>query len=117
MPLTDTAIKALRPKDKPYKMFDGGGLYIEVLPTGTKVWCIKYRKDKKEQRLTLGTYPQISLREARKELLDVKEKLSHKITPKKAASKAFRAVAAEWLRKQKLTLSETYFKEVSTRAC
>lgn len=115
MPLTDTAIKALRPKDKPYKIFDGGGLYIEVLPTGTKVWRIKYRKDKKEQRLTLGTYPQISLREARKELLDVKEKLSHKITPKKAASKAFRAVAAEWLRKQKLTLNETYFKEVSTR--
>ena len=38
MPLTDTAIKALRPKDKPYKIFDGGGLYIEVLPTGTKLY-------------------------------------------------------------------------------
>ena len=115
MPLTDTAIKALRPKEKPYKAFDGGGLYIEVLTTGTKVWRIKYRRDKKEQRLTLGAYPHISLREARRQLLEVKDKLAHKITPKKVTSKVFSVVATDWLKKQKAMLRETYFLELSSR--
>ena len=54
MPLTDAAIKGLRPQEKSYKVFDGNGLYIEVLKTGTKVWRFKYRFGGKEKRLTIG---------------------------------------------------------------
>lgn len=99
----------------PYKAFDGGGLYIEVLTIGTKVWRIKYRKDNKEQRLTLRAYPHISLREARKQLLEVKDKLTHKISPKKVVTKVFSTVAADWLKKQKAKLRESYFEELSSR--
>ena len=48
MPLTDTAIRSAKPRPKPYKMFDGGGLYLEVSPSGGKWWCWKYRCAGKE---------------------------------------------------------------------
>jgi hypothetical protein len=54
MPLTDTAIKAFKPKDKPYKEADGGGLYLEVAPGGGKWWRLKYRFDGKEKRISWG---------------------------------------------------------------
>lgn len=56
MSLTDTAIKTLKPKASRYKVFDGGGLYLEVLPTGSKVWRIKYRENGKDRRHTVGHY-------------------------------------------------------------
>lgn len=72
MPLTDTAIKAMKPKSSRYKVFDGGGLYLEVLPTGSKVWRIKYREGGKDRRHTIGHYPAVSLRDARLALLNAK---------------------------------------------
>lgn len=65
MPLTDVQIKQLQPKEKPYKAFDGGRLYIEVFPDGAKRWRYKYRFGGKERRLALGVYPEVSLKEAR----------------------------------------------------
>ena len=53
--LTDTAIKKLKPKDKAYRVFDGGGMYLEVSPAGGKWWRLKYRFGGKEKRLSLGT--------------------------------------------------------------
>jgi len=44
MPLTDVAIRALKPKDKAYRVFDGGGLYLEVAPSGSRLWRLKYRR-------------------------------------------------------------------------
>jgi Arm DNA-binding domain len=65
MPLTDTAIRNAKPGEKPIRLFDGGGLYLEVSPTGGKWWRLKYRFDSKEKRLSLGVYPDVSLKDAR----------------------------------------------------
>ena len=57
MPLTDTPIRTAKPSTKPVRLFDGGGLYIEISPAGGKLWRLKYRFDGKEKRLALGVYP------------------------------------------------------------
>ena len=81
MVLNDIKIKALKAKDKAYKVFDGNGLYIYVLPSGQKKWRIKYRFEKKEQTYSVGDYPQVSLREARVKVLEVKGMLAQGINP------------------------------------
>ena len=63
MPLTDTAIRTAKPSAKPVRMFDGGGLYLELSPAGGKLWRLKYRFSGKEKRLALGVYPEISLKD------------------------------------------------------
>lgn len=65
MPLTDTALKAIKPKDKPYIVSDERGLYVEVFPSGGIVWRYRYRLGGKQEKLTLGKYPALSLRNAR----------------------------------------------------
>ena len=65
MPLTDTAVRNAKPGEKPIKLFDGAGLYLEVSPTGGKWWRLKYRFDGKEKRLSLGVYPDVTLKGAR----------------------------------------------------
>lgn len=65
-PLTDLQVKNAKPKDKPYKMYDGGGMYIEVMPTGSKIARLKYRQENgMENTLTFGPYPEITLTTAR----------------------------------------------------
>ena len=63
--LTDTALRNLKPKAKPYKRFDSHGLYLLVKPSGTKTWRYKYRLGGKEKTLTIGRYPLLSLKDAR----------------------------------------------------
>ena len=65
LPLTDLRIRKSRPRDKRYKLFDGGGLYLEVLPGGAKSWRVLVRVDGKERRPTLGAWPAMSIKEAR----------------------------------------------------
>lgn len=65
MPLTDKQIKALKPEAKPKRYFDGGGMYLEVAPNGSKKWRLKYRINGVEKRISLGLYPEVSLLEAR----------------------------------------------------
>ena len=65
MPLTDTAIRKAKPTEKVQRLFDGGGLYLELSPAGGKWWRLKYRFDGKEKRISLGTYPDTSLASAR----------------------------------------------------
>ena len=65
MSLTDTAIRTAKPAKKARKLFDGGGLYIEVSPAGGKWWRFKYRFGGKEKTLALGIYPHIPLTVAR----------------------------------------------------
>lgn len=109
--LTDLKVRTFKPDARAYKRADHGGLYIEVLTTGSKVWRIKYRHDGKEKRLTVGSYPAFSLNDARQALLDAKSKLSRGIDPgevkqqEKAArldavSNSFGVVALEWYQKQ-----------------
>jgi len=65
MALTDTALKALKPKDKPYTVADDRGLYVEVFPTGGIVWRYRYRIAGQREKLTLGKYPALTLKNAR----------------------------------------------------
>lgn len=60
-PLTVKEINAAKPKDKEYKLFDGGGLYLSITPKGQKWWRMKYRFDGKEKRISLGVYPDVPL--------------------------------------------------------
>ncbi|OGA28420.1 MAG: hypothetical protein A3I01_05585 [Betaproteobacteria bacterium RIFCSPLOWO2_02_FULL_65_24] len=65
MPLSDIVIRKAKPADKPVRLFDGGGLYLEISPTGGELWRLKYRFGGKEKRLALGIYPDVSLALAR----------------------------------------------------
>ena len=104
--LTATAVKQAKPKAKPYKLADGGGLYLHVKTAG-KYWRYKYRFAGKEKLLALGAYPDISLADARKlhqaareNLADGIDPSSHKKTKKSAdqssSANSFEAVALEW---------------------
>ncbi|HBO5080536.1 integrase arm-type DNA-binding domain-containing protein [Pseudomonas aeruginosa] len=105
-PLTDSAIKAAKPKEKPYKLTDGQGLYLEIMPNGSKLWRMKYRHSDKEKRLALGAYPDLSLAKARQRRAEAREQLASGIDPseqKKAAKQAnktlglnFETLAREW---------------------
>jgi hypothetical protein len=64
--LTDAKIRAARPSERPVKLFDGGGLYLEVSPRGGRWWRLKFRFEGREKRLSLGIYPQVSLKEVRR---------------------------------------------------
>ena len=65
-PLTDIQVKNAKPKDKPYKLADGAGLYLEIMPTGSKLWRMKFQQaNGKESRLAFGSYPEISIAQAR----------------------------------------------------
>lgn len=55
MKLSDKTCKTAKPKEKPYKLFDGNGLFLEVLPTGKKLWRLKYRHLGKESRISFGS--------------------------------------------------------------
>jgi integrase len=65
MPLTDATIRSLKPRDKPYKVSDFEGLFLLVKPTGSRLWHQKYRIDGKEKLLAIGSYPEVSLAQAR----------------------------------------------------
>src|SRR5262245_40189342 len=110
MPLTDTAIRGAKPGSKPVKLFDGGGLYLEVSPAGGKWWRLKYRFGGKEKRLSLGVYPDVSLRSARDRRDESRKLLASGIDPsenRKAmksaraerAANSFEMVAREWFAK------------------
>ena len=110
MPLSDIAIRKAKPAIKSYKLADAGGLYLEVAPNGGKWWRWKYRRPvtRKENRLSFGTYPNITLGEARNRRDVARKLLASGIDPgeqRKAASTAaieaatnsFEAIAREWL--------------------
>ena len=65
MALSDMAIKKAKPREKIYTLKDADGLYLEIKPSGKKYWRLRYWIDSKENRLSLGEYPLISLAEAR----------------------------------------------------
>lgn len=122
MPLTDNAIKALKPKEKRYKVFDGQGLHLEIQTSGTKVWRIKYRFNKKERRPTIGRYPQMSLKGAREILGDALKKLDKGIDPfpehgdgSSVAVTTFQAVAEDWIEKQAPRWSDEHRQTVKKR--
>ncbi len=107
-PLTDTQIRNAKPAAKEFKMFDGGGLFLLVTPSGGKLWRLKYRIAEKEKKLALGSYPEISLAMARKKRDEAREAIAQGIDPGVAkteqemvAQNTFSQVAAEWLEYKK----------------
>jgi integrase len=76
MPLTATAVRNAKPRDKSYKLGDGLGLYLQVEPSGGKLWRMKYRVDGREKKLSIGAYPEVSLAEARKRRDEAREQLA-----------------------------------------
>lgn len=81
MPLTDTQIRKLKSGDKAYKVADGGGLYVHVTETGSKLWRLRYRFNGKEKLLSLGAYPDVSLLRAREKRQEAKALLADGIDP------------------------------------
>src|SRR5205085_5290616 len=84
MPLTDTKIRSAKPGNKTYKLFDGGGLYLEVNPAGGKWWRWKYRFSRKEKRLSFGVYPDVKLKTAREKRDAARQQLGRRIDPGEA---------------------------------
>ncbi|KPF63251.1 tyrosine-type recombinase/integrase [Porphyrobacter sp. AAP60] len=105
--LTDKAVRAATPRDKSYKVSDSGGLSLHVSPKNHKSWRFKYRMEGKEQLLTLGTYPEVSLAEAREKRNDARKLLREGRDPRISAKRAklvgdsgtfqtFEQAAREW---------------------
>lgn len=126
MPLTDTAIRSAKPQPKPSRIFDGGGLYLEVRSTGAKLWRLKYRFDGKEKLLALGKYPDVPLAKARDRRDQARKLLADGVDPgqKKKDLKANRAilsansfevVAREWFAKNKHSWAKTHSEKIIKR--
>lgn len=108
MALTDTTIRKAKPGPKPQRLFDGGGLYLEVTPSGGKWWRLKYRIGGKEKLLSMGTYPDTGIKEARQRRDEARKLIADGADPslarraEKAAKQAealqtLEAVARAWL--------------------
>ncbi|WP_284446956.1 tyrosine-type recombinase/integrase, partial [Fluviibacter phosphoraccumulans] len=120
--LTDLQIKALKPALKRQRVFDGGGLYIEISPAGGKLWRLKYRFDGKEKRLALGDYPSVTIKEARKRRDEARSLLSGGMDPGAvkraqkagrldAAANSFEVTARRWCETNKNTWTPKYAKK------
>ena len=107
MSLTDTQIKKAKTGDKPIKLFDADGLFLHLMPTGSKIWRLAYRVDGKQKMITFGKYPVVSLSQAREKCAESRKMLAAEVDPvaerrevKKAKAVAsennFEAVAREW---------------------
>jgi hypothetical protein len=79
VPLSDPKIKKAKPQQKPVTLFDGGGLFLLVTPTGGKLWRFKYRFANKEKLLSFGSYPEISIAAARRKREEARTLISLRI--------------------------------------
>ncbi len=106
--LTENEVKKAKPTDSPYKIADGGGMYLLVKPTGGKYWHLAYRFNNKQKLLALGVYPEVSLKEARIKREAARKLLQKGTDPSEAkkeekrlsilqAENTFEAIAKEWL--------------------
>ena len=83
LPLTDTQIKAAKPRDKDYSLFDGGGMYLLIKANNAKIWRFKYTRPytKKGALISFGSYPEVSLQQARKLRDESRELIKQGIDP------------------------------------
>ncbi len=112
MPLSDSAIREAKPRDKAYKLSDSEGLYLEVATSGAKLWRWKYRIHGKEKKLAIGIYPAITLKQAREKRNAAKadlalgkdpsrEKQRKAMLDKQVSENTFASIAAEWIHLKK----------------
>ena len=126
MPLTDAAIRTAKPGEKPYKLADERGLFLLVNPNGAKWWRLKFRVEGKEKALSLGTYPDTSLKEARSKRDEARKQLAEGIDPSqqrkaiKAAregvtANSFEVICREWLENKRSNIEEAQYKKALAR--
>ena len=117
VPLSDIAIRAVKPGSKTQRLFDGGGLYLEVAPSGGKWWRFKYRFGGKEKRFSLGVYPDVSLKDAREKRDMARKLLTQGIDPgeakkavkaTEAGNESFESVARSWISLKSPTWSTSH---------
>jgi len=124
--LTNIQIQKAASAEKPIRLFDGGGLYLEISPTGGKLWRFKYRFDGKEKRLALGKYPEITLANARTRREAARELIANGVDPseERKAKRAervarlennFEAVAREWFEKNSPNWAPTHADKIIKR--
>ena len=119
--LKPAAIDNAKPRDRAYALTDGGGLYVEVMPGGSKVWRYKYHRDAKREKVTIGQYPSFGIKEARDRHEELREQLHKGDSPAKAKQRAtverraaeasaitFRAFAQRWIDETLFYRSEGY---------
>ncbi|MFM0718034.1 tyrosine-type recombinase/integrase [Paraburkholderia strydomiana] len=118
-PLTELQVRKAKPGEQPYRLADGKGLYLQVMPNGARYWRMKYRFDGKEKLASFGVYPEVSLADARKACMAAWQLLTTGTDPseqKKDVKRAraleavssFEAVAREWFESQKDGWTEVY---------
>src|SRR6266404_86412 len=114
--LTQVALRAAMPRDKPYKLGDGDGLYLLINPNGSRWWRLKYHFEAREKLLSLGVYPHVTLQHARSLRDEAKRAMVNGVDPsvkkqieKSAHSNTFEAIAREWLTLQEQKLAPATF--------
>lgn len=123
MPLTDAKIRNAKPSDKSIKLTDSGGLYLEVRPTGSKLWRYRYRIAGKENLFAIGDYPALGLAEAREQKAKARKLVKQGLHPaqvRKAAllaahaanANTFEAVAREWIGQKQARWTPYYARQV-----
>lgn len=121
--LTDTKAKNTKPGEKPVKLSDKGGLYLEVMPSGSKIWRYKFRIAGKESRFSIGAYPEVSLAQAReahaaaRKLVEqgvnpVHQRKTEKLVAASEGANTFKAIALEWISKKKDGWAPYYLRQV-----
>lgn len=119
MPLTDVKIRQTKPGEQPLKLTDSGGLYLEVRPSGSRLWRYRYRIAGKENLYAVGHYPTVSLLEARRLRDEARDLVRQGIHPSHARqakfseqiarnANTFEAVAREWLERKRTNWSPYY---------
>lgn len=112
MALTDVAIRNAKPRPKPYKLGDSQGLFLLIQPSGGKLWRLKYRVDGREKKMGFGTYPEVSLSEARRRRDEAREAIAAgkdpsrerqrlKLRTRELAGDTFSLIATEYCEKRK----------------
>ncbi len=126
MRLNDVAVRKAKPDTRSYKMSDGGGMYLEVMPNGSKYWRLKYRFGGKEKRLALGVYPDVPLILARERREKARKLLAEEIDPgevkqqskrsnRENAENSFEAVAREWFTRHRHTWAASHADKIINR--
>jgi len=125
MPLTNISIKKAKPKKKPYKLTDFGGLYLLIKPNKSKLWRWKYRIDRKENVYSIGAFPTVSLLDAREERDSARVLVKQGIHPahdrqaQKTAqvednANSFRSVARGWIDQRRPKWTPNYLSQIES---